>query len=87
MPANSYVVIATKNVSAVDEITGADSAMTVSVGAGFITVENSPADVTVYSIDGKAVAYSAKGDSSAISLSGGIYIVRSGSETVKVMVK
>lgn len=87
VPANSYVVIATKNVSAVDEITGADSAMTVSVGAGFITVENSPADVTVYSIDGKAVAYSAKGDSSAISLSGGIYIVRSGSETVKVMVK
>ena len=83
---NCYAVIATNNVSAVDEIAdnGADAFKAYGVEGG-IRVTNAAGNVDVYTLTGQRVA-SAAADG-VIALPQGIYIVRSGSEGAKVLVK
>ncbi len=86
VPANSYVVITSKAVDSVDEIS-ADAAQQLYVRGykGGLTVENAPLGFTIYSLNGTVIATSTavKGE---YDLQPGIYIVRSGEETVKVAV-
>ena len=86
LPANSYVVIGSESVSAVDEI-GAETAKdfeAYSVDGGIMVSQaNSP--VEVYAADGRMVAtLSSEG---SVSLPSGIYILRSSSTTLKLIVR
>ncbi len=83
---NCYAVIATNNVTAVDEI-GAEAADAFRAYAveGGIRVANAEGNVDVYTLTGQHVA-SAAADAT-IPLPQGIYIVRSGSQGAKVLVK
>ncbi|MDE6298320.1 MAG: hypothetical protein K2M10_01550 [Muribaculaceae bacterium] len=86
VPANCYVVIGTKSVAEVEGII-ADAAESFSVfGAnGEISVANLSAPAYVYSLDGRRIAV--LNESGSVSVTNGLYIVRSGSKAVKVMVK
>lgn len=84
--ANCYVVIGSLNVSAVDGIEDdAASGLRAYAADGAIVVDYAPAGVEVYGIDGSYVGRIA--GSGSVSVSSGIYILRSGSEILKLLVK
>jgi hypothetical protein len=84
--ANCYVVIGSLNVSAVDGIEDdAASGLRAYAADGAIVVDYAPAGVEVYGIDGSYVGRIA--GSGCVSVSSGIYILRSGSEILKLLVK
>lgn len=84
--ANCYVVIGSLNVSAVDGIEDdAASGLRAYAADGAIVVDYAPAGVEVYGIDGSFVGRIA--GSGSVSVSSGIYILRSGSEILKLLVK
>lgn len=86
VPANCYVVIGSNEVSGVDEIvTGSGSALMVYTLSGEIVVDNAPAAVEIYSADGKHVA--SLSEAGRVNVPAGTYVVRSGSNVKKVMVR
>ncbi|MBD5207078.1 MAG: hypothetical protein HDS79_02240 [Bacteroidales bacterium] len=86
VPANGYVVIATNNVSGMESIEFDDAQrMTVTVDGDVVTVTGAPAGIEIYSLAGARVA-STPATSMTRTLANGIYVVRSGSEAVKVAV-
>lgn len=83
--AGCYAVVATKNVSAVDNIIADRCLFNVNVTPGTITVTGSDAPVNVWNLSGVHVA-SMTGDGS-VNVPSGIYVVRSSDKAVKVVVK
>lgn len=86
VPANSFVLITTKNVSAVDEIldTDNDPYFSVSTRQGGISVTGEGTS-HIFSISGMpAGRINGNGE---MQLPAGIYVVRNGSQAVKVLVK
>ena len=88
IPANSYVVIINNKVDSVDKIDtdGADPLISARGINGAIVVENAPAGYEIYSINGQKIAASAA-VTGEVSVASGAYIVRSGNETAKVLVR
>lgn len=87
VPANCYVVVASKTVSEVKEITpdsGYEAYVTGLAGKIIVTGATSP--VRVYDINARLIAESEKTDFS-VSAPSGIYIVKTGTKAVKVFVK
>lgn len=89
LPANGYVVIATKNVADVsgvnDMVSGNGLSMAVYSDGGMLHVANVNSPVSVWDMSGQKVA--ASDSDFSVALLPGIYVVRSGSETVKALVK
>ena len=86
VPANSYVVVTTRNISGVKDIAVADAAAwTVSVADGSLKVAGLTAPAYIYSMSGSQAGM-LKGDG-RVNLPQGIYVVRSAGKSVKVMVK
>lgn len=86
VPANCYVVVCSNDVASVDEISSdAQSVLNVTVAKGVLTVENFVAPVAIYDLSGATVAQSSN-STLTCQLPAGVYIVRSGSETRKVLV-
>ncbi len=85
VPANCFITIATTNVTGVEETALAEPAKKlVAYGAdGQLNVTYCEAPVEVYTLDGRHVA--TLSGAATIGLSSGAYIVRSGAETVKVI--
>lgn len=86
VPANCYVVITSKNVSEVKGVAGDRTGFNVSSGDGSLTVSGASAPVSVWSVAGDRIHESDSRDFT-LSVERGVYIVRSGKESVKVMVK
>lgn len=88
VPANSYVVIVNDKVSAVDEISLAtDSDLYAYSGEGEIIVENAPEGFAIYDMSG-TMRHSARNASSThVPLPAGLYIVVSGSQARKLIVR
>lgn len=83
---NCYAVITTTDISGVEGIETDSTVSTVIYGmAGVIRVANCEGAVDVYSLDGSKVA-GAYGDST-INVAPGMYVVRAGGKTAKVLVK
>ncbi len=86
---NCYVVLASDNVSGIEEVSvsGADNADNVAIYAlqGAISVANCDSNVTVYTLDGATIA-SAHGNAT-FNVNPGLYIVKAGNNTAKVLVK
>ena len=87
VPANGYVVVASKNVSSdVKDVIGNEESLHVSSLDGTLFVSGAVNPVTVWSVSGMVVAES-DAESFETPLPSGIYIVKSGSKSVKVFVK
>lgn len=86
VPANCYVVIGSKDLAEVEGvIADSESRLLVKGGNGVIEVANGNGDVLVYSLDGRRITtIEGKGN---VAVAPGVYVVRSGSKTVKVLVK
>lgn len=86
---NCYVVLASDNVTGIHEvaISGSDNADNVAIYAmeGAITVANCDTNVNIFTLDGATVA-SAKGNGT-FNVNPGLYIVKAGKTTAKVLVK
>ncbi|MDE6578830.1 MAG: hypothetical protein K2J82_05140 [Muribaculaceae bacterium] len=86
VPANCYVVIGTKDVVEVKGIEAdVEGQVRIYGGVGEIVVVNATMPATVYSLDGRKVATLAEDGN--VSVAGGLYVVRCGSKSVKVVVK
>ena len=89
IPANCYVVIGSKDLTpaGIESITIDNNTNTLKVrgGNGEIIVDYASELAAVYSIDGKAVGMISAG--SKVAVNPGIYVVRSGKEVVKVIVR
>jgi len=86
VPANCYVVIGSLNVSAVDGIeTDAYPELRAYAADGGIVVDYAPAGVDIYGVDGRYVGRIAGSGSAPVP--SGVYILRSGSESLKLIVK
>ena len=85
VPANCYVVIGSDTVTgAVKEVENSDDTFRVYSANGMIVVDYAPNGVEIFSLDGAKVA-SIK-ESGKVNVASGLYILRSGSKTLKVMV-
>ena len=86
VPANCYVCVASNQVADVEGITVDKTSQTLrAYGAnGTIVVDYAPIGATVYSLDGKVVGQTS--ESGRVSVASGLYIVKSGKETLKIMV-
>lgn len=89
VPANSYVVVASRNVTGIDEIVAPESESRIRVegGKGVLNIVGATNQVTVCDVHGMIVAREEGRDDIRISLDAGIYVVRMGAETRKVLVK
>lgn len=87
IPANCYVVIASKSVAAVDDVMadGSSEELRVIGGVGELIIDYAKNGAVIYTIDGSTVAN--VGTSATVSVSPGIYIVKSGKNSVKAIVK
>lgn len=83
VPANCYVTVATKGISAVEELGAEARAMSVFVQDGKLYVAGAVAPVQVYNLSGVKVA----AGNGMFDLEEGVYIVKSGSDVRKVLVK
>ena len=83
VPANCYAVIATANVNSVEGIASAEAAFMAHTEGDSIVIDHSEAPVSVFATDGTLRALLPIG-SSEVSLPSGIYILRSGSHTLKL---
>lgn len=88
VPANSYVVIGSANVLAVDDIYEQASAdcFSVTTGPGLLMIQNATEGTEVWSLSGVCSARVGSGHHT-LELPGGVYIVRSGAKARKVIVK
>ncbi len=86
VPANCYVVIASKNVSEIKNITSNASSLSVYVDKGKIMVNGATVPVSVWDISGGNI-YNSDQPAFSISVEAGIYILRHGKESKKVLVK
>ncbi len=87
VPANCYVVVCSKDVSGVENIVSdPDSTISVTSGYGTLTIRNASSQTSILDITGRNVAISDESDFT-ISLPSGIYLVKSGKNTSKVLVK
>ena len=86
VPANSYVVIGSADLSAAVESVGVDAEQALKAMGGFgeISIEGAGL-ATVYSLDGRNVGQVK--DCGNIPAVPGMYIVKSGNQTIKVLVK
>lgn len=88
VPANCYVVIGTADVAAVDGIEmdgAASSSLRAYALDGRIVVDYAPGAVMVYAADGNLCGTLRSGDE--LPAAPGIYILKSGAETLKMLVK
>lgn len=86
VPANCYVSIATTNVTEVIDIPDSNEMMLKVYGiAGGIVLENVSNIVEIYTLDGKTVTRTS--NSGIIPVAKGVYIVKSGSDSIKVVSK
>lgn len=87
LPANCFVVIASKGMnSAVGEISEGGNSLMVYGTRGSLVVDNASAPVNVYTLDGRRAATLEKGNGS-VELPAGVYVVRSGSDVRKIVVR
>lgn len=86
VPANSYVVITNTKVLDVEGIEAEADSLSVYGAEGSLVVTNAPAGIEVYGLDG-TLRYSSKAEAARVELPAGLYIVRSGSRTAKVLVR
>lgn len=87
VPANSYVVIATGNLSEVKELPAVEEAPLFAYSVeGGIVVESAPAGIEVYDLAG-VQHFSSKETSARVQLPAGIYILRSGAAARKLIVR
>lgn len=87
VPANCYVVIASKSVAAVEGVEADVISNTIRAYSlnGEIVVDYAPAGVSVYTVDGK---YAGKIEGAGrMAVASGIYILRSGKDAMKLIVK
>ena len=87
VPANCYVVIGSADLeeAGVDEIGIFEEILLVRGGYGEVIIDCAPETAVVYSLDGKVVGKVA--GSGSVSAASGLYVVKSGKESVKVLVK
>ena len=87
VPANCYVVIGSADltISGVESIENSADALRVSGGYGEITIDNAGDSAAVYSLEGRMIGkVSGHG---VVKAAKGIYVVKSGKESVKVVVR
>ena len=86
VPANCYVIVARHTLASVEEIIGTEvSPLRAYATDGTIVVDYAPAGVSVFSLDGRVVANFT--ESGTINVAPGIYILRSGENVIKLMVR
>lgn len=87
VPANCYVVVGTKNIEAVVESISADAlnSLRIHVENSQIIIDYAENEVAVYSLDGRMVG--SVNNNGTIYVAPGIYIVKSGRYSQKVLVK
>lgn len=88
VPANSFVIIGSSNISS--EVEGIETVVeTLKVGSapGAIVVYGNVGIVDVYSADGRKVAENVGEGSRSISVAPGLYVVKAGRESAKVAVR
>ncbi len=87
VPANCYVVVCSRTVSTVNELDADFSDnMSITSGKGTLSIRNASAPVYVYDLAG-SLYYTGIGTDVTIALPAGIYVVRSGAESSKHLVK
>lgn len=86
VPANCYVVIASDGVSAIKDIAGDKSALKVKAGKGTIEVNGAEAPVRIWDAAGNLIVEKRE-SAFNITLSPGIYIIRSGKDSTKAIVR
>lgn len=87
VPANSFVVVATSDLSEVESLTVAPEQVLCAHGdKGTLVVTSAPAGIEVYDLAGMR-RFATESSTVSVELPAGIYLVRSGSETAKVAVK
>lgn len=87
VPANSYVVLSTSNLSEVERLPVADDMPITAYGInGELIVGNASAGINVYDLAG-INCFSSSASEARVELPAGIYIVRSGVQSCKVLVR
>lgn len=86
VPANCYVVVASNNVTEVEEISLDNTQYRVIAGNGTISVFNAESPVEIYDLSGRLILKE-NASSFTISVPAGLYIIRSGAHSDKYMVK
>ncbi len=87
VPANCYVVIGSQNVSDVPETSiGNAHGITITTDKGSLHVENAINPVEIYDLSGRLI-HREQSSGFTLSLSSGIYIVRSGSHSSKHLIQ
>ncbi len=84
VPANSYVVIATKGVVATEKIADEEETLSANWNAGTMTISGSGSRYSVFTPSGAVVASGQLYGKATVNLPSGIYIITDGNKTVKV---
>lgn len=84
VPANSYVVIGSNDVSEVRDVEAVDGGVSVIAYGGCLYIDGCASEVSVYGIDGALRAREAAAPSHRISLPAGTYILKAGTESRKI---
>lgn len=89
VPANSFVCLVNKNVSAVESIEAdpGNVALIAYSSDGELVVNSSAEGIAVYDLQGILRYENAKATSAHVALPSGLYIVRSGAKAIKVIVR
>lgn len=84
---NCYVVIGSSTLAGVDDILAEDASQALQVygDKGRIVVDYAAKGATVYSLDGKVIGSVA--ESGEVAVASGLYIVKSGNKSVKIVVR
>lgn len=87
VPANCYVVIGSADltISGVESIENSADTLRVSGGYGEITIDNAGDSAAVYSLEGRMIGKVSR--HGVVKAAKGIYVVKSGKESVKVVVR
>lgn len=84
---NCYVTIASKKVSAIEDVSSDTSGLKAWGDVGRIVIEAAPGQTSVYSVDGRRLATIDEAGGTSVSVNVGVYIVVSGNESCKVLVR
>ena len=86
VPANSYVVVSSANVSAVDDILSSDSQLNITISGRQLTARDLTAPLEVFGVNG-AKLFATDATEATVTLPAGIYVVRSGQAVSKIAIR
>ena len=84
VPANCYVVVASNSVSAIGEVAADSSSLNITVSKGSVTISGAESPVEIYDLSGSLLHRITSSDIT-LPLPFGLYILRSGNHTRKII--